>query len=195
MQITKEMLDALGITRDDILNLAAAKIADDLTGGIQQGNEHYEDTIETRVSKLVREHIEQVVTTITRAKCEEVISPIVDTKLAEFVVTETNRWGEKTGKSLTLTEFIVARIEGHMMEEVDGNGRSREECRARGDSFYTKGPRITAAITKFFQSNMDQAMKQVLAESAGTLGKAIEKAALEALGNIQTRLSANVTVK
>ena len=44
-----------------------------------------------------------------------------------FCLTETNKWGKKTGKSMTFTEYLVQRAELYLTEKVDLRGKAKGE--------------------------------------------------------------------
>lgn len=194
MKPTPEMLEALGITREDVLACTVKEIAKQILGQDDEG-EYEVPNLESKVTRNVQQFIDAKVAEIVSGECSKIFAPLIRTKLAEYTFQETNRWGEAQGRSVTFTEFLVKKIEGYMLEEVDSNGRSREECKARSDSFYAKGPRVTVAIRDYFHFAMQECMKQVLQDGANILTEGIEKAAKVALGDIHSRLVAKVEVK
>lgn len=194
MKPTPEMLEALGITREDVLACTVKELTKQILGQDDEG-EYEAPNLEAMVNRETRKFIDEKVMDTVRAECEKAFTPLIESKLADYTLQQTNSWGEKLGRTLTLTEFLVQRIDAYMMEEVDSNGRSQEECRARHDSFYKAGPRVTRAIHQYFHFHMDEAMKQVLKDSANILTEGIEKAAKNALGSIHERLVAKVEVK
>jgi hypothetical protein len=194
MKPTPEMLAALGITREDILNCTVKEIAKDILGQDEVG-EYHNDNIETLVNRETHKFIEAKVLEIINEKCNAAMAPVIQTKLDDYLFQQTNQWGEKQGTVLTMTEFIVKKITGFMLEEVDSNGRTQAECRARSDSFYKSGPRIAMAINGYFAIAMKTAMDQILKDSASILDKGIKEAASAALGTIHQRLTAEIKVK
>lgn len=196
MKPTPEMLATLGITREDVLNCTVKELVKQILG-----NDHDQDDedfsysgLETRVNRETQKFIEAKLTDQVSAKCSEVFTPLIESNLADFTLQQTNTWGEKVGRTLTLTEFVVMRVDAFMKEEVDSNGRTAEECRARHDSFYKKGTRVSQAIDRYFEISMKTAMDQVLKDGASILTEGIKKAAEGALGDIHKRLTARVEI-
>lgn len=194
MKPTPEMLEALGITREDVLACTVKELAKQILGQDDEG-EYESPNLEAMVSRETRKFIDEKVMETVRAECDKAFTPLIESRLADYTFQQTNSWGEKLGRTLTITEFLVQRIDAYMMEEVDSNGRSQEECRARHDSFYKKGTRVSQAIDRYFEISMKTAMDQVLKDGASILTEGIKKAAEGALGDIHKRLTARVEIK
>lgn len=193
MKPTPEMLATLGITREDVLSCTAKELAKQILGQDDEG-EYESANLEPMVTRETRKFIDAKVTDTVMAECEKFFAPLIETKLADYVFQQTSSWGEKQGAPMTMTEFIEKKITAFMLEEVDSNGRTQEQCRARHDSFYKQGPRIAIAINQYFAIAMKTAMDQVLNDSASILNEGIKEAASTALGTIHTRLTAKIEV-
>jgi len=192
MNITPEILTALGITKEEVIEAAAKAIVMDTCGGIE--SESYSERFLQQVQNESKKYIDQTVTRIVTEKCDEVFLPLLQAKLDGYMFTQTNSWGEATGEPLTTTEFIVKKIENYMQEQVDRSGRNKAECQARHDSFYGSMPRITYQIDSYFAPLMQKALEQVMKDGANILTGNIGKAVEAALQDIHKRLTCTVTV-
>lgn len=193
MKPTPEMLEVLGITREDVLNCVVKELAKEILG-LDEDGEYEVRNLDSRVMSQVCKFIDAKIVEQVASQCETAFTPLIESKLADYTFQQTNTWGEKTGETLTFTEYLVKQINGYMLEEVDRRGRNNAECRRNHDTFYSSGTRITFAIQEYFQTAMESAMKEILADSARILTEGIEKAAKDALGDIHKRLTAKISV-
>jgi hypothetical protein len=92
-----------------------------------------------------------------------------------IVLQRTNEWGEKTGKSVTFTEYLVERAEAYMTEKVDYQGRSKAEVR---DSYGWKPnqTRIVSLIDQHLQYGIATATEQALKSANERIAEGIKDA-------------------
>jgi len=106
-------ISELGIGKDEILNLAATKLADEFG----DSSEIYE-----RAAKVLRERIEEVVKTRVVATLEATLSSEME-KLMREKVTPVDIWGEKTGEPTTIRAQLSARALTFWQCKVDASGK------------------------------------------------------------------------
>jgi len=193
MQIDLKTLETLGITKEDFIERIVSRAVEALlerqvidedgepTAALTEAARTWDDMIRERLDAKVQEIGEQH------------IMPLVNAKVAGLVLQETNRWGEKTGKPLTLVEFMVARAEAYMLEGVDYNGSPKNERDSYGWRKY--GTRIDYAIDSHLKHDINQAMEQVIADGNKALvGGLVETCKLK-LGEIAGALKVEVKTK
>lgn len=124
--------------------------------------------------------------------CKKNILPRVEQQIREVVLIETNKWGEKVGKPLTFTEYLVSRAEHYITEQVDFNGKTRAE-----DSYNWRGTqtRIVYLIEKHLHYEIERAMKAALQTANNAIAGGITEAVKIKLGEVVQSLQVNVKVK
>lgn len=148
----------LGVSQAELLEMvverAALKIAEESGGD-------YGDRLREKVEREMEKRLAEAVTKIG----DEVVAPFVAEGLEKIVIQRTNEWGERKGKSMTLREFLVQRAEAYLTEEVNYDGQTVAEYKARGYSsgFSRHTTRVAFLVDKHFQSaisaSMDAAVK------------------------------------
>lgn len=106
-----------------------------------------------------------------------------------MVLTETNRWGEKTGKSVTFKEYLVQRAEAYMQEEVNYEGKPRGT-----DSFSwsARSTRVAYMIHKHLHYEIEAAMKTALANVNSAVTKGLHEATKIAINEVTSKLKVDV---
>lgn len=160
-----------GITREEILELAAQKVADQCMS---------EDNIYDRATSIMKARIEELfqkrvipeMTTFLQAEME---------KLVATKITATNIWGETVGPETTLRDALVGRARIFWEEKVDKEGRPsayggmpRHEWMTRtvvGQEFEKAVKENAEAIVKAFKQALQANCAQMVAEHVTKLIK------------------------
>src|ERR1700758_2115796 len=121
-------IESLGFTKEDLQERVIDRICQQLleTAGMDEDGEDIAivSPIAKRLEKSVKDLIERKVSEIA----EQNVLPKVGAFVDNIMLQETNKWGEKTGKGpLTLTEYLVSRVEAYITEQVDHDGKSKSE--------------------------------------------------------------------
>ena len=114
-----EPLQALGITREDIINKAVEKLL----------NSYEEQDMLEIVQKTIREHISKNAASTINAALEKVTSEILDSPY-----TPIDNWGEPTGRQTTLREMVKTVSLGWLDQKVTKEGKTD-----RYDKPWTRG--------------------------------------------------------
>ena len=141
--MNKKELIQLGITEKDVLD----KLVERLVANYVSDGEYktdFENRIEAAVRKVVDAKIE--------AAFKKQVAPIIAQMADEIVLQETNRWGEKTGKKQTFTEYLVARADAYIREEVDYEGKPKTSDNSY--NWKAKGTRIAHLIHAHLHYNI-----------------------------------------
>lgn len=129
--------------RDTVIPLLVEQLAQNLD------TDGFRHTLKNKVQETVRCRVDAV--------CDEVIAPLATKAIDELILEETNKWGEKLGKTLTFREYVTARAEAYLAEKVNYDGK------AKGEDSYSSWTgtqtRITHLIHKHLHYNIDNAMK------------------------------------
>jgi hypothetical protein len=193
MEIT---LESLGLTKkalqDRVIELAVGNL---LSGTCydEDGNiEQVDSKLRASLDKQIKERIDETI----RIFGETNVLPNVTKYIENISLQKTSQWGEKEGKPFTFTEDLVSRAEKYMTEIVDSNGKSQEECRARGDSWYPKNQtRLAFMVDKYLYVTIENAMKQVLANANSQISKGLVDTVKMSLEGVINSLKVAVTIK
>lgn len=157
------MDNPFGITREEILDLAAAKLADDAAS---------EEYVGDRVQRLINERVKEAVSVALEGKVEEVLSREMESILRE-TITPVNIWGERAGSPTTLRDALAERARVFWDVNVDKDGKPT-------DSRYNGKPRHEHLLSKL----LDEAFKKAVAQNAETMVETFKAAAKADLAKV-----------
>lgn len=141
-----ETLQALGITKDDIIEKAVEKL-------LSSCEEH--DILET-VQKFIREHIAKNATSAINAALEKVTSDILDAPY-----TPVDNWGEPTGNQTTLRDMVKTISLGWLDQKVTKEGKTDHY-----DKPWTRGEWLAyTAAEKAFNYEYKKQIEETIAKA------------------------------
>lgn len=108
------MDNPFGITREEILELAAQKLADDAAG---------EEYIGERVSRLIDERIKTAIGEKMLNKVDTFLAAEME-KILRETITPVNIWGERDGEPTTLRDALAERARVFWDVKVDKDGQA-----------------------------------------------------------------------
>lgn len=151
----------LGIEQSELVDRVVAKIAGEVT---------YNADAEIR-SKL-RRKVEELVTAQINAAFEKLVAPGLSKMIEEITLTKTSEWGEPKGPGMTFTEFLVARCEAYILEQVNHEGNSKRESED-GYSWRGTQTRLTHLIHKHLHYSVDSVVKAAMKQINESMGQAL----------------------
>lgn len=101
------------ITREEVLELAANKVADQMAD--------YEET-QGLVNKLIRERVEQAFKESLTKRVDALLNETV-LKLVDETVTPVDIWGERTGPPTTIRQALAQRARDFWLVKVNADGK------------------------------------------------------------------------
>ena len=167
-------LKMLGITQEELQERVVDGIVERLMSnrafseyGDLDGSEP--SSLRARIEKNVMARIDAGIAAVA----EKHVLPNVESYLENFCLQETNKWGEKKkGAPCTFIEYLVAKADEYMGEQVDYWGKTKKD----GDYNWSgKQTRVTFLINQHLQNNIETAMKQAL----GDINKSIAQGLYE----------------
>lgn len=182
-------LESLGITKEELTERVVNAIADDLLYARSEEDEGGErqwfgsSALKAELDKILKQRIDDAV----RNTAEKYVFPRVDEIINALVLQETTKWGEKKGDPLSFTEYMVARAEAYLADDVDSYGRSKQECKEANSSWYgSTGKRINRLVDEKFKAALAQvvepSVKVVNQKLAEHLNAAVQTSLREILG-------------
>lgn len=186
-------LASLGLTEDDL----ADRLVDKLAEGLLSSLDYDEDGHEFRgVSPFARK-----LNVMAKARLDALVEDLGNkhvlprvTELVEgLVLQETNKWGEKTGKSLTFTEYLIERAEAYITEKVDYQGKAKTE--SGGFSWSGTQTRVAHMIHQHLHYEIERAMKEALASVTSNVAKGLNETVRLKLNEAAAAMKVTVAVK
>ena len=189
--MTTLTLESLGLTREEISERVVEKIADQLLRASALDEDGEEGSAPSAFAKA----LQRKVTERVNAAVEEIAGRHVLPNVAAYVETlclqETNKWGEKVGKPVTFTEYLVQRAEAYLREEVNYAGKTRGE-----DSYsWTKAStRVAHLVHEHLKYSIEAAMKEALKSANSKIVGGIEEAVKIKLAEVAASLKVETKI-
>jgi hypothetical protein len=174
-ELTTAQLQALGISRDDIIEKVIERCVDSIMSADYYDDEtgdqyRAKSDVEKQITKLCRQRVDEKVKEIADAH----VLPFVSERIENLTLQATNQWGEKTGAPVTFIEYLVKRADNYLTEKVDYNGKSKDE---NGSSYGWSGTqtRITHMIHQHLHYSIQSAMKDAVQHVNAALSKGLQE--------------------
>ncbi len=171
-------LAELGITQEELVDRAVEQIAKTaVSERVQTIDEdgNPADYMETtpmgrQIAKAIQARLDTAVANIV----ETLVLPDIEARIRSLVLQKTNQWGEAKGEAVTFVEYVTEKAEAWMTEKVSFDGASKAESRNAHNWTGTQ-TRISHAVHKYLQYEIETAMKKVLGNGTATLVKGIQE--------------------
>lgn len=187
-------IEALGISQDEVVERVVARLTENLMNayGVDDDGERVEVGNSKFLAHLQKKVLEKVDVAVAEIAGRNVL-PNVAAYVENICLQETTKWGEKVGKSVTFTEYLVSRAERYLTEEVNYEGKSKDEMR---DSYgWSKSQtRVAHLVHKHLHYSIETAMKEALKGVNASVAKGLEDAVKIKLGEVLAKLKVGVTV-
>lgn len=134
----KAAIEALGITKDEVLERAATILAN------ETAEEHY---VGDSVDRIIRERVDAALGKDVSKKIDDVLTKEFDALLSREYV-PVDMWGEPTGKATTIRDQLVAHARTFWDEKVDENGKKTTSYGGRPRHEWLLGRIIGDEFTK-----------------------------------------------
>lgn len=183
-------LEALGLTQEEAQERVIEQMAKEILGSTDPDDvsNYYKKRIQERLS----ERIDRMITEQVRIVADAAIGPDVEKLVREFVIQETNTYGEKKGEPITLTEHVIRQVKAHLDERVDEKGRAKEQA---GYGFEPKGTRLAFLVRSFLDDGIRDGVRSALSEGMGVAKEGMVRVVKETLARMQLGLSVTTDVK
>lgn len=149
---------------------------------------------ETRFSKAIQAQVMKAVD----AKIEQIAAELIVPRVGELIekcdMTLRNRFGEpKTPEPTTFREYIAARAEEYMSEDVNCHGKSKREDDSYG--WKRSGPRVLVLMRNYIQSTLEAHAKNAVSDINAVVAAAMTKASAEAIAKVRDGVKVSIAVK
>lgn len=187
-------LSELGLTKEELQERVVNRIAELLLQ--EESLDEYgnpsigSSSFGREIQKLVKDQLTASIT----ALAEKHILPNVSQFVENLTLQETNKWGEKTGKSMTFVEYLTARAEAYLREEVNYEGKSKEEARD-AYSWSKSQTRVAHLVNRHLHYTIEQAMKNAVKTANDVIAIGLEETVKIKLQEIAKSLKVSIASK
>ena len=183
-------LEALGITKADLENRIVEKAVEDLLSGVEFDEDGDEWRSRSQLAKKMDAMVKQRIDETVNRLADQYVLPNVATYIENLTLQATNKWGEKTGSTMTFIEYLTQRAEAYISEQVDHNGKSKSESDSYGWSGRTS--RVSYMVDEHLHYSIEAAMKQALATANSQIKGGLETAVKMSLEQVLAKLRVDV---
>lgn len=182
-------IESLGISKEELADRVVQRVAGALLSTVVQGEDD-ESEISSPFAQAMRDRVKQKIDEAIDEIAGRNVIPNVATYVENLCLQETNKWGEKVGKPVTFTEYLVARAENYLTEEVSYEGKTKGQ-----DNFNWRkaGTRISYMVDRHLQYSIQLAMEQALKDANSVIVGGIEGAVKIKLKEVADQLKVKVS--
>lgn len=177
--MTAITMESIGLTKEELQErVIEALCAGILTGTAYDPDSEREEFVSSRFKQALDEKIKGYVDQAINAIAEKHVLPNVVQYIDNLTLQERTKWGEKKGQPMSFVEYLVSRAEHYITEEVNYEGKSREDG---GYSWSKHSTRITHLIHEHLKYEIQTAMNGALKEANKTFATGLQRAVNVAL--------------
>ncbi len=187
--MTELTLDALGINSDALTDKLVDRLAERLleTSGYNEesGDWSGSGAMAKRINAMMQARIDAAVTAIA----DNHIQPLVSSLIEGAVFQETNGWGESKKPPMTFKEYLAAKSESWLREQVNYQGKTRDE-----DSYNwsAKNTRIAFMVHQHLDYHIKDALTKAFATLNAQVAGGLEQAVKMQLAGVLKGINVDV---
>ena len=185
----------LGFTKEELQERVVEQCCRLVLEGTFADEEGGEFTDDSKFAKTLKERVKQQIDDTINALAEKHVLPNVSAYIENLTLQQTTKWGEKQGEPVTFIEYLTQRAEAYMQEQVNYEGKSKEECSSSGWSWKGTQTRLAHLIDKHLHYSIENAMKGALSIVTSNISKGIEETVRLKLSELSAQLKAEVKIK
>ncbi|MCR5876968.1 hypothetical protein [Phenylobacterium sp. J367] len=183
----------LGFTADELRTLVIERAADKLCAEVLGADTaDYAEEALSAVDRKIKAHIDEAITPLIDAAIAKHVEPYFSSEIEKLVFEETNRWGEKVGKTLTFREMVIERAQAYIEEPVsyDGKAKSQDSYNWRPNT-----TRIAYEVDKHIQYEISVALKDAIGNLNSSIASGLAGAVKVSLAQAVEGVKVAVTTK
>lgn len=188
--MTTLSFESLGISKEELTEKLLNRLVEEFSTEVFWDEDGDSVRKPNNMARKVRDGITSHLDATVRRLAEEHVLPRVTEIVEGLVIQNTNAWGEKVGKPTTFIEYLIARADAYMCEDVNRDGKTKAES---GDYSWQKSTtRITHLVNAHLKYSIEAAMKQALATANKGIVGGLEAAVKYALSEAHAKLKVEV---
>lgn len=185
-------LEEIGLSKAELQERVIDSMASRLLESISE-NDEGQGSYPTALQMKLQDFCKKAINDAVSAMAEKHILPNVTAYVENLTLQEHNKWGEKSGKSLTFIEYLVERANTYMQEKVDYQGKSKEESGSY--SFDGRQTRITYIVHQHMRHSIESAVRKMLESANAQISGGIQETVKLSLERITKNIKIGVEVK
>jgi len=183
-------LELFGFTKEELQERLLDRLVERFATAVSiddEGDEYRKPSpIALKLQELVKKTVEATIAKVA----EKHLLPNVKTYVETLTLQETNKWGEKTGKKLTFTEYLVERAESYMTEKVNHEGKAKDEV--NGYSWNPSQTRVAHMIHQHLQYSISSAMERALKSANSKIVEGLVETVKIQLAEVEKKLKVRI---
>ena len=186
-------LEALGMTQEEMQERVIERIAQVALTTLQYDPDDGEFNDSSALAKRLDRKIQDLMDQAINDLAAKHVLPNIIERIETTVLQQTTSWGENKGEPVSFTEFLVARAEAYMQEEVDFKGKTR----GNGNSYDWKGAqtRVAWMIHEHLQYSINTAMEAAMKTVNDQISEGIAATVKTQLADVISKLKPHVALK
>lgn len=185
------VLQELGITKAELQERLIKRLADELMGRAEQ-DDYDGYASDATFKKKMEAHIRERVDATIEKLAKKHVLPKVGEYIETLTLEQTNKWGEKRGKTFTFIEYLVERCHAYMTEEVNYEGKSKAE--ADSYSWSARTTRVAHMVHSHLSHSISTAISTALKDFNTSVGNGLAEAVKMQLEATLAKLRVEVKV-
>lgn len=187
--MTTITLESLGFSKEDLQERVIEQLCSQVLSGKTYDEDGNEEWADSQFKRKLDDRIKAQVESSIAVMAEKHILPNVAHYVENLTLQQTNKWGEKQGKSVTFIEYLTQRAEAYIQEEVSYDGKTKEQG---GYGWNKSTTRIAYLVHQHLQYSIESAMKEALKTAnsaiAGGIQEAVKIKLQEVVGGLQVAI-------
>jgi hypothetical protein len=183
-------IEDLGLSKDKIQQLIIDQAVNELlySKTFDEHGDGFEvsSDLSNQINKIIKERIDQRIDEIG----DQIVLPNVSNAIENIVLQETTSWGEKKGKPMSFTEYLVQRADAYMNEPVSHDGKTKAQ--SSGYNWKASTTRLSYMIDSHLQYSISSAMKKILQDANNSLANSLKDAVRIQLDKLVKQITVKV---
>lgn len=185
-------IESLGLSKDDLSERIVDRAVDRLLNAARYSGD--EDDFTEADAKFAEEMKRRIAVKIDEAISQIAarnVIPQIEGYIEALCLQRTNSWGEKVGQPVTFIEYLTQRCEAWMLEDVNFEGKSKNEN--GGFSWSKAGTRVALLVDKHIQYSINTAVGNALKDLNSKVAQGLAETVKAQISDVLAKLT--VTVK
>lgn len=187
------LLEEIGLTKEEIQERVVDRLVERLMTDYSSGDDGRAWSRSSEFAVALEDAVKNRVDIAVNELADKHVLPNVTDYIEKLTLRETNKWGEPKGEPVTFVEYLTQRAERYMTEEVNYEGKSKEENVY--ESWSKSQTRIAHLIHKHLHYSIETMVKNALASANNAIASGIAETVKIKLKEVTDKLRLTVEAK
>jgi hypothetical protein len=191
----------LGLTKNELAERIIDRCVNEILRGsvirCDEDGAPYDDVAPTKFARDIQEHIKSRIDERISKIAVEHVFPRLDESLENMVLQPTDNWGHKKAPPQTLFEYLLAQASAFLTADVNDDGYSREEYKAKHSDTYrwnAAGKRVAVMAQNQLKLKIAAVITSALKDANATVAEGIKQAVETRLAEIAEKVKITTSV-